>query len=106
LLNDELTNERTDEQGFLMQRVDTEIINKLGLHARASAKLTQLAGTFKSEVWMEKGARRINAKSIMGVMMLAAGKGSQVVIETEGEDEQAALDGILQLIADKFGEGE
>jgi phosphocarrier protein HPr len=89
-----------------MQRAETEIINKLGLHARASAKLTQLAGTFKSEVWMEKGTRRINAKSIMGVMMLAAGKGSQVLVETDGEDEQAALDGILKLIADKFGEGE
>lgn len=89
-----------------MARAETEIINKLGLHARASAKLTQLAGTFRSEVWMEKGARRINAKSIMGVMMLAAGKGSQVVIETGGEDEQLALDAILKLIADKFGEGE
>jgi phosphocarrier protein len=89
-----------------MARAETEIINKLGLHARASAKLTQLAGRFQSEVWMEKGTRRINAKSIMGVMMLAAGKGSTVVIETLGEDEQAALDAILQLIADKFGEGE
>ena len=89
-----------------MTRAETEIINKLGLHARASAKITQLAGSFKSEVWMEKGPRRINAKSIMGVMMLAAGKGSPVVIETEGEDEQLALDAILKLIADKFGEGE
>jgi phosphocarrier protein len=89
-----------------MARAETEIINKLGLHARASAKITQLAGSFKSEVWMEKGSRRINAKSIMGVMMLAAGKGSQVVIDTDGEDEQAALDAILKLIADKFGEGE
>ena len=89
-----------------MARAETEIINKLGLHARASAKLTQLAGTFRSEVWMEKGTRRINAKSIMGVMMLAAGKGSLVAIETAGEDEQLALDAILKLIADKFGEGE
>ena len=89
-----------------MVRAETEIINKLGLHARASAKLTQLAGSFKSDVWMEKGARRINAKSIMGVMMLAAGKGSLIVVETEGEDEQAAHDAILKLIAEKFGEGE
>ena len=87
-------------------RVETEIINKLGLHARASAKLTQLAGQFKSEVWMEKGGRRINAKSIMGVMMLAAGKGSMVVVETTGDDAQSAMDALLALIADKFGEGE
>lgn len=89
-----------------MARVETEIVNKLGLHARASAKLTQLAGSFDSEVWLEKGTRRINAKSIMGVMMLAAGKGSTIVIETFGSDEQAALESILRLIADKFGEGE
>ena len=89
-----------------MARAETEIINKLGLHARASAKLTQLAGSFDSEVWIEKGTRRINAKSIMGVMMLAAGKGSKVVIETTGDDEDEALEGILKLIADKFGEGE
>ena len=89
-----------------MARAETEIVNKLGLHARASAKLTQLAGSFASEIWMEKGSRRINAKSIMGVMMLAAGKGSKVAIETTGDDEQEALDGILKLIADKFGEGE
>ncbi len=89
-----------------MARAETEIINKLGLHARASAKLTQLAGSFESDIWMEKGSRRINAKSIMGVMMLAAGKGSKVVIETEGEDEDAALEALLKLIADKFGEGE
>ena len=85
---------------------ETEIINKLGLHARASAKLTQLAGKFKSEVWMAKGARRINAKSIMGVMMLAAGMGTTVEIETSGEREQEAMDALLALIADKFGEGE
>ena len=89
-----------------MARAETEIINKLGLHARASAKLTQLAGSFDCEIWMEKGSRRINAKSIMGVMMLAAGKGSKVVIETTGDDEDEALEGILKLIADKFGEGE
>ena len=89
-----------------MARAEIEISNKLGLHARASAKLTQLAGSFSSEIWIEKGVRRINAKSIMGVMMLAAGKGSLVVVETEGSDEQQALDAILKLIADKFGEGE
>ena len=85
---------------------EVEIINKLGLHARASAKLTQLAGKFKCEVWMAKGARRINAKSIMGVMMLAAGKGSKVMLETDGADEQEAMDALLALIADCFGEGE
>jgi phosphocarrier protein len=89
-----------------MVRAETPIINKLGLHARASAKLTQLASRFSSEVWMEKGARRINAKSIMGVMMLAAGKGSTVVVETEGDDEQAASEAILDLIAAGFGEAE
>ena len=89
-----------------MARAETEIINKLGLHARASAKLTQLAGKFDCDIWMEKGSRRINAKSIMGVMMLAAGRGSKVVIETTGDDEDEALEGILKLIADKFGEGE
>ena len=89
-----------------MARAEIEITNKLGLHARASAKLTQMAGRFNSEVWMEKGPRRINAKSIMGVMMLAAGKGSKVVVETLGTDEQPALESLLKLIADKFGEGE
>lgn len=89
-----------------MVRAETPILNKLGLHARASAKLTQLASRFASEVWMEKGERRINAKSIMGVMMLAAGKGSTVVVETAGEDEQAANEAILELIADRFGEAE
>lgn len=87
-------------------RADAEITNKLGLHARASAKLTQLAGRFKSEVWMERNGRRINAKSIMGVMMLAAGKGSLVTLETEGADEQEAMTALLALIADYFGEGE
>ena len=89
-----------------MPRAEIEITNKLGLHARASAKLTQLAGGFQSEVWMEKGSRRINAKSIMGVMMMAAGKGATVVVETTGTDEELALDALCRLIADKFGEGE
>ena len=82
------------------------ISNRLGLHARASAKLTQLAGKYKCEVWMSKGTRRINAKSIMGVMMLAAGKGSKVSIETNGVDEAEAMAALLALIADYFGEGE
>ena len=89
-----------------MPRIEAEITNKLGLHARASAKLTQLAGSFPCEVWMERGSRRINAKSIMGVMMLAAGKGSTVTIDTEGERAEEAMQAILKLIADKFGEGE
>jgi phosphocarrier protein len=89
-----------------MARAEIEISNNLGLHARASAKLTQLAATFSSEVWMEKGPRRVNAKSIMGVMMLAAGKGSKVIVETIGTDEEPALESLLKLIADKFGEGE
>ncbi len=89
-----------------MQKRDIEIVNKLGLHARASAKLTQLATSFKCEVNLERNARRVNAKSIMGVMMLAAGKGATIVIETEGEDEAAAMDGLIALINDKFGEGE
>ena len=82
------------------------ISNKLGLHARASAKLTKLAGSFPCEVWMSRGERRVNAKSIMGVMMLAAGLGSSVVIETDGRDEQAAMDALIALINNKFGEGE
>ena len=82
------------------------ISNKLGLHARASAKLTKLAAAYPCEVWMSRGDRRINAKSIMGVMMLAAGIGAQVVVETEGEQEQEAMDALLALINDKFGEGE
>lgn len=84
----------------------TTIINKLGLHARASAKLTKLAGSFASEVWISRGERRVNGKSIMGVMMLAAGIGSEVQLETEGSDAEQALAGLLALIADKFGEGE
>ena len=88
-----------------MPIAEAEIINQLGLHARASAKITQLAGSFPCEVWMERNKRRINAKSIMGVMMLAAGKGSKVTIETEGERAEEALKAMLALIADKFGEG-
>jgi phosphocarrier protein HPr len=83
-----------------------EIVNKLGLHARASAKLTQLAGQFKSEVWLTRQGRKVNAKSIMGVMMLAAAKGTQVEIETNGADEEAAMKALTNLIQDKFGEGE
>ncbi len=89
-----------------MPKQEVEIVNKLGLHARASAKLTQLAGSYPCEVWMERSGRRINAKSIMGVMMLAAGLGSVVDIETDGAQEQEAMDALLALIADKFGEGE
>lgn len=89
-----------------MIKTRTSISNKLGLHARASAKLTKLATSFKSEVWMSRNGRRVNAKSIMGVMMLAAGMGAEVEIETEGEDEQAAMDSIVALINDRFGEGE
>ncbi len=82
------------------------ISNKLGLHARASAKLTKLAGSYPCEVWVARGERRVNAKSIMGVMMLAAGLGTEVVLETSGEQEQAAMDALVALIQDKFGEGE
>ena len=89
-----------------MIKTRTTISNKLGLHARASAKFTKLAGSFASEVWMSKGERRVNAKSIMGVMMLAAGIGSSVEIETDGADEEAAMKALLALVADKFGEGE
>ncbi|MBE7941493.1 MULTISPECIES: HPr family phosphocarrier protein [Ramlibacter] len=89
-----------------MSRTTTTISNKLGLHARASAKLTKLAGSFPCEVHISKGERRVNAKSIMGVMMLAAGMGSEVTLETSGEREQEAMDALLALIADKFGEGE
>ena len=89
-----------------MPKAEVEIINKLGLHARASAKLTQLAGSYPCEVWMERNGRRINAKSIMGVMMLAAGKGSKVIIDTEGEQAEEALTAITALINDYFGEGE
>ena len=89
-----------------MPQAEAEIINKLGLHARASARLTQTATAFKSEVWISRNGKRVNAKSIMGVMMLAAGKGSVVAIDTDGEDADAALAALLALIADRFGEGE
>lgn len=89
-----------------MQTQEITIVNKLGLHARASAKLTKLAGSFQCDVWMSKGQRRVNAKSIMGVMMLAAGLGSQVVLETDGPQEKEALQALVALIEDKFGEGE
>ena len=90
----------------LVPSIDAEIINKLGLHARASAKLTQVAGEFKSEIWLSRSGRRVNAKSIMGVMMLAAGMGSTVKIEAEGPDAEAAIAAMVKLIAEKFGEGE
>ncbi|MEO7547023.1 MAG: HPr family phosphocarrier protein [Ramlibacter sp.] len=89
-----------------MIKTNTTISNKLGLHARASAKLTKLAGSFPCEVWISRGERRVNAKSIMGVMMLAAGIGSEVLVETDGEREREAMDALLTLIHDKFGEGE
>jgi phosphocarrier protein HPr len=89
-----------------MIRTTTTINNKLGLHARASAKLTKLAGSFPCDVWLSRGDRRVNAKSIMGVMMLAAGIDSEVTVETSGEREQEAMGALLALIADKFGEGE
>jgi phosphocarrier protein len=89
-----------------MIRTSITISNKLGLHARASAKLTKLAGTFRSDVFVSRNGRRVNAKSIMGVMMLAAGLGTEIEIETDGEDEQAAMDSLRALIDGKFGEGE
>jgi phosphocarrier protein HPr len=89
-----------------MIQTNVTISNKLGLHARASAKLTKLAGSFPCEVWLSRGERRVNAKSIMGVMMLAAGLGVTVQIETDGEQEQAANEALLALFNDKFGEGE
>ena len=89
-----------------MPRAEAPIINKLGLHARASAKLTQLASNYQSEVWLERNGRRVNAKSIMGVMMLAAANGSTIIVDTEGSDADAALSEILELIADRFGEDE
>lgn len=89
-----------------MARAEALITNKLGLHARASAKLTQVASGYQCEVWLERNGRRVNAKSIMGVMMLAAGKGASISIDTLGEDADAALAAVLKLIADKFDEGE
>ena len=89
----------------MLQR-EVEIINKLGLHARASAKLTQVAGRFKANVWVGRNGRRVNAKSIMGVMMLAAGKGSTLLVETNGPDEKEALAAVTRLIASRFEENE
>ncbi len=87
-------------------KTTTTVINKLGLHARASAKLTKMAGSFPCEVWVSRGDRRVNAKSIMGVMMLAAGLGSEIVLETDGPQEGEAMEALLALLAHKFGEGE
>jgi phosphocarrier protein HPr len=89
-----------------MIKTNTTISNKLGLHARASAKLTKLAGSYPCEVWISRGERRVNAKSIMGVMMLAAGMGTEITLETSGEKEQEAMAALLTLINDRFGEGE
>lgn len=89
-----------------MVKVPATISNKLGLHARASAKLTKLAGSFPCDVWLARGERRVNAKSIMGVMMLAAGLGAAIEVEAEGDREQEAVNALLALIDDKFGEGE
>jgi phosphocarrier protein HPr len=89
-----------------MPQAEADIVNKLGLHARASAKLTQTASRFPAEIWLSRNGRRVNAKSIMGVMMLAAGQGSRITIEAEGDEAQAALQALLSLIADRFGEGE
>jgi phosphocarrier protein HPr len=89
-----------------MIRTQVSISNRLGLHARASAKLTKLAGSFRSDIFMTRNGRRVNAKSIMGVMMLAAGQGAEVQIEADGPDERAAVDALVALVEDKFGEGE
>ena len=89
-----------------MARAEVEIVNKLGMHARASAKLTQVASGYACEVWLSRNGRRVNAKSIMGVMMLAAGKGAMITIEAQGEGADAALAALRKLIADKFDEGE
>ncbi len=89
-----------------MPKAEVEIVNKLGLHARASARLTQMAGSYPCEVWMERNNRRINAKSIMGVMMLAAGRGATVTVDCEGEQADEALAALTALIADRFGEAE
>lgn len=89
-----------------MTKQEIEIINKLGLHARASTKLTQVASRFACQIWLERNGRRVNAKSIMGVMMLAASKGSKILLETDGQDEAEAMQALADLISDKFGEGE
>jgi phosphocarrier protein HPr len=89
-----------------MQQQEVEIVNKLGLHARASAKLTETAGRYKADVWVSRNGRRVNAKSIMGVMMLAAAKGSRIMIQTDGPDETEAIAAVAQLVAERFGEAE
>jgi phosphocarrier protein len=89
-----------------MAQIEAEIVNKLGLHARAAARLTEVAGAFSAEVWLSRNGRRVNAKSIMGVMMLAAGKGSRILIEADGEDADAAIKALVELVADRFGEEE
>jgi len=89
-----------------MPSVSVEIVNKLGLHARAAAKLTHLAGNYPCDIWISRSGRRVNAKSIMGVMMLAAGQGTSVLLEAEGADAEQAIAALTRLIADKFGEGE
>ncbi|MEK6243205.1 MAG: HPr family phosphocarrier protein [Pseudomonadota bacterium] len=89
-----------------MARAEVQILNKLGLHARAAAKLTQVASGYKCELWLSRNGRRVNAKSIMGVMMLAAGKGASITIDADGDDAEAALAALQKLIADKFDEGE
>jgi phosphocarrier protein HPr len=89
-----------------MQQQEVEIVNKLGLHARASAKLTETAGRYKADIWVSRNGRRVNAKSIMGVMMLAAAKGSRIMIQTDGPDETEAIAAVAQLVAERFGEAE
>ncbi|MGH8691843.1 MAG: HPr family phosphocarrier protein [Burkholderiales bacterium] len=89
-----------------MPSVDALIVNKLGLHARAAAKLTHLAGNYQCEIWLSRSGRRVNAKSIMGVMMLAAGQGTSVLIEADGSDADQAIAALVKLITDRFGEGE
>ena len=89
-----------------MASLEVEIVNKLGLHARAAAKLTQIAGGYRSEIWLSRSGRRVNAKSIMGVMMLAAGQGTKVLIEADGDDAPDAIAAITRLVAERFGEGE
>lgn len=94
------------DHGAVMASAEVLIVNKLGLHARASAKLTQVASGFACEVWLSRNGRRVNAKSIMGVMMLAAGKGAKVTLEADGADEQDCITALSALVNDKFGEGE
>jgi phosphocarrier protein len=89
-----------------MAQTEAEIVNRLGLHARAAARLTELAGAYASEIWLSRNGRRVNAKSIMGVMMLAAGKGSRVLIEAAGEAADAAISALAKLVAERFGEDE